>query len=68
MYKSLRVILAPLKPFMTRPDIVKCPDGHYQRAIYAIGPYITNYPEQVLLAALSVSGAHGVLQVSVLSR
>jgi len=55
MHESLRVVLAPLKPFMTKPDVVKCPDGHYRRAIYAIGPYIADYPEQVLLAAI-VSG------------
>lgn len=55
MHKSLKVILAPLKPFMTKPDIVKCPDGHYRRAIYTLGPYIADYPEQVLLAAV-VSG------------
>ena len=40
---------------MTKPDIVMCPDGHYRRAIYSIGPYIADYPEQVLLAAI-VSG------------
>ena len=55
MHESLRVILSPLKPFMTKPDIVKCPDGHYRRAIYALGPYIADYPEQVLLATI-VSG------------
>ncbi|KAJ7076234.1 hypothetical protein B0H15DRAFT_790822, partial [Mycena belliarum] len=25
-------------------------DGHFRRAIYSLGPYIANYPEQVLLA------------------
>ena len=40
---------------MTKPDIVKCPDGHYRRAIYTLGPYIADYPEQVLVAAV-VSG------------
>lgn len=55
MHESLRVILSPLRPYMTKPDIVKCPDGHYRRAIYTIGPYIADYPEQVLLAAV-VSG------------
>ena len=52
MHESLRVILSPLRSFMTKPNIVKCPDGHYQRAIYALGPYITDYPEQVLLAGV----------------
>jgi len=55
MHELLKVILSSLKPFMTKPDIVKCPDGHYRRAIYTLGPYIADYPEQVLLAAI-VSG------------
>jgi hypothetical protein len=55
LHESLKVILTPLKPYMSKPDIVKCPDGHYQRAIYALGPYIADYPEQVLLATI-VSG------------
>jgi hypothetical protein len=55
MHDSLRVILEPLKHHMTTPDIVKCPDGHYRRAIYVIGPYIADYPEQVLIAGV-VSG------------
>ena len=55
LHESLRVILSPLKPFMTKPDVVKCSDGHYRKAIYALGPYIADYPEQVLLATV-VSG------------
>ena len=55
MHESLRVILSPLKHFMKRPDVVKCPDGHFRRAIYMLGPYIADYPEQVLLATV-VSG------------
>jgi len=55
MHESLRVILTPLIPFMTKPDVVRCPDGHFRRAIYTLGPYIADYPEQVLLAAV-VSG------------
>jgi len=55
IHESLKTILSPLKPFMTKPDIVKCPDGHYRRAIYALGPYIADYPEQVLIATV-VSG------------
>ena len=37
---------------MTEPDIVKCADGHYRKAIYGLGPYIADYPEQVLLAGI----------------
>ena len=55
LHESLSVILASLKPYMTRPDVVKCPDGHYRRAIYTLGPYIADHPEQVLLATV-VSG------------
>lgn len=55
MHESLRTILSPLKAFMTKPDIVKCPDGHHRRAIYMLGPYIADYPEQVLIAGV-VSG------------
>jgi len=55
MHESLKTILSPLKPFMIKPDIVKCPDGHYRRAIYTLGPYIADYPEQVLIATV-VSG------------
>ena len=55
MHESLKTILSPLKPFMAKPDVVKCPDGHYRRAIYTLGPYIADYPEQVLIATV-VSG------------
>jgi len=40
---------------MTEPDLIKCADGHYRKAIYGLGPYIADYPEQVLLAGI-VSG------------
>lgn len=48
-HTSLARILKPLKDSMTTPEVVKCPDGHYRRAIYTFGPYIGDYPEQVLL-------------------
>lgn len=54
-HSSIAAILRPLIPYMTTPDIVKCADGHYRRIIYSLGPYIADYPEQVLLAAV-VSG------------
>lgn len=37
---------------MTSPEIVKCPDGHFRQAIYGLGPYIADYPEQVLVAGV----------------
>jgi len=35
---------------MEKPKVVKCPDGHFRRAIFSLGPYIADYPEQVWLA------------------
>ncbi|KAF8179519.1 hypothetical protein K438DRAFT_1842926 [Mycena galopus ATCC 62051] len=37
---------------METPEVVRCPDGHWRRVIYGIGPYIADYPEQVWLAAI----------------
>lgn len=44
-----RMLLA-LKPGMTTPVVMQCPDGHYRRAIFSLGPYIADYPEQCMLA------------------
>ncbi|KAJ7511317.1 hypothetical protein B0H11DRAFT_2387035 [Mycena galericulata] len=49
---SLRHILQSLKPGMTTPEVTLFSDGHYRRAIYGLGPYIADYPEQVLLACV----------------
>ena len=35
---------------MESRKVVKCPDGHFRRAIFSLGPYIADYPEQVWLA------------------
>ncbi|EGO22650.1 hypothetical protein SERLADRAFT_372075 [Serpula lacrymans var. lacrymans S7.9] len=34
------------------PKVVRCPDAHLRRVIYGLGPYITDYPKQVLLACI----------------
>ena len=49
---SLREILKTLRPGMTEPEIIRFADGHFRRAIYGIGPYIADYPEQVLCACI----------------
>ena len=54
-YSSLAHILMPLKPWMSKPKVTWCADGHFCRVIYGIGPYIADYPEQALLACV-VSG------------
>ncbi|KAG2118670.1 uncharacterized protein F5147DRAFT_742178 [Suillus discolor] len=51
-HKSIEAILEPLCPSMSKPEITRCPDGHFRRVIYGIGPYIANYPEQCLLASI----------------
>ncbi|KAI0245200.1 hypothetical protein BJV78DRAFT_1277494 [Lactifluus subvellereus] len=51
-HASLARVFQPLKAGMTTPDVVRCPDGHFRRAIYGLGPYIADYPEQVWLAAI----------------
>ena len=52
-HSSLAHIFQPLKPGMMKPEIVRCPDGHYQRALYSMGPYIADYPEQALLTCIT---------------
>ena len=37
---------------MERPEIVQCADGHFRKVIWGLGPYIADYPEQVLLACV----------------
>jgi hypothetical protein len=51
-HSSLEAIIEPLRPGMTTPEVVRCPDGHFRRAIYGLGPYITDYQEQVLLGCI----------------
>ncbi|OJA20004.1 hypothetical protein AZE42_13769, partial [Rhizopogon vesiculosus] len=51
-HSSLSRMLQSLKPGMTKPEVVRCPDGHFRHAIYGLGPYITDYPEQALLACV----------------
>lgn len=52
VHTSLSKILESLKPGMTEPELARCPDGHYRRIVYGIGPYIADYPEQALLACI----------------
>ncbi|KAF8200135.1 hypothetical protein BJ912DRAFT_1126700 [Pholiota molesta] len=51
-HACLARIFAPLRGGMTVPEVVRCPDGHFRRAIYSLGPYIADYPEQVWLAGI----------------
>ena len=51
-HASIAHILTPLKQYMTEYDIVRCPDGHFRRVIFDLGPFIADYPEQVVLAGI----------------
>ncbi|KAI0319057.1 hypothetical protein OF83DRAFT_1228665 [Amylostereum chailletii] len=51
-YSSLHMILQPLRSGMTDPVVMLCADGHYRRIIFGLGPYIADYPEQVMLACI----------------
>lgn len=52
LHSSLAKMLESLKPGMTEAEVVRCPDGHFRRAIYGLGPYIGDYPEQSQLACV----------------
>nr|GAT57072.1 predicted protein [Mycena chlorophos] len=51
-HASLNHIFSSFKMFMETPEVVQFGDGHYRRVIYCLGPYIADYPEQVLLACV----------------
>ncbi|KAF4614058.1 hypothetical protein D9613_007679 [Agrocybe pediades] len=51
-HRSLRQILESLRPGMEAPVVVRYADGHYRRTVFGLGPYIADYPEQVLLACI----------------
>ena len=51
-HACLAYVYQPLKHAMTVPEVVRCPDGHFRCAIFSIGPYIADYPEQVWLTAI----------------
>ncbi|KAG2134177.1 uncharacterized protein EDB93DRAFT_1242713 [Suillus bovinus] len=51
-HSSLSKIFTTLKPGMTTPEVTRCGNGHYRRILYGLGPYITDYEEQVVLACI----------------
>ena len=48
-HTSLSMILKPLCPAMTTPEVVRCPNNHFHQAMYSLGIYVGDYPEQALL-------------------
>ena len=51
-HASLATVFSSLKPGMTVPEIALCPDGHFRFIIWELGPYIADYPEQVLITCI----------------
>jgi hypothetical protein len=51
-HTSLARILSSLRPAMSKAEVVKCADGLYRRVVYGLGPYIADYPEQVLISGI----------------
>ncbi|KAI0682814.1 hypothetical protein C8T65DRAFT_713697 [Cerioporus squamosus] len=51
-HHAIAFILSPLQPGMTTPHVLRCPDGHYRRAMFEIGPFIADHPEQVYLSGV----------------
>lgn len=51
-HASISAILSSLKPAMSKPAVRRCPDGHFRHVIYDLGPFIADYPEQVMLAGI----------------
>ncbi|KAH9047251.1 hypothetical protein EDB84DRAFT_1557647 [Lactarius hengduanensis] len=51
-HRCLELIFDPLIKYMMTPTVVKCPDGHFRRAVFSLGPYIADYPEQVYRAGI----------------
>ena len=45
-------MLESLQTGETRFEVFRCPDGHYRHVVWGIGPYIADYPEQVLLTCI----------------
>ncbi|KAG1813070.1 hypothetical protein DFJ58DRAFT_850696, partial [Suillus subalutaceus] len=45
-HSSISKILENLRPGMTKPEVVRFGNGHYQHVIYGLGPYIADYEEQ----------------------
>ncbi|KAG1906586.1 uncharacterized protein F5891DRAFT_1125454 [Suillus fuscotomentosus] len=48
-HSSLSRILSSLKPAMSIPKVVQFSDGHFRHVLYGLGPYIADYPEQLIL-------------------
>ncbi|KAG2153703.1 uncharacterized protein EDB93DRAFT_1248604 [Suillus bovinus] len=51
-HSSLSRILSSLKPAMSVPEVVQFGDGHFRCVVYGLGPYIADYPKQLVLGCV----------------
>ncbi|KAH9916112.1 uncharacterized protein BXZ73DRAFT_92536 [Epithele typhae] len=51
-HMAIERILAPLRPHMEVPLPLRCPDGHWRGALFELGPFLVDYPEQVYVARI----------------
>ncbi|KAH8976953.1 hypothetical protein EDB86DRAFT_3068202 [Lactarius hatsudake] len=51
-HTSLARILSSLCLGMLEPEVVQCANGFHRRVVYGLGPYIADYPEQVLISGI----------------
>ena len=50
LHGCFTVTLETLEPFMHKWDVVQCSDHHFRRAIYGLGAFIADYPEQTAVS------------------
>ncbi|KAN0094367.1 hypothetical protein V8E55_002654 [Tylopilus felleus] len=60
-HAAMAKILCSLKPGMTMPQLMKCPDWHLRHVIFGLGPYIADYLEQVLVSGIVQNCSTGAL-------
>lgn len=51
----LKIILCKLGRYIAEWDLARCANNHFHCVVYGTGPYITDYPEQVLVAEIAYS-------------
>ncbi|KAL4256965.1 hypothetical protein AB1N83_009946 [Pleurotus pulmonarius] len=51
-HTSVSAIFQSIKAAMSTPVVRRCPDGHFRRVVFDFGPFIGDYPEQVMLAGV----------------
>ncbi|KAL0957322.1 hypothetical protein HGRIS_001130 [Hohenbuehelia grisea] len=52
IHKCYSHVFQTVKASMSTPVVRRCPDGHFRRVIFDLGPVLADYPEQVMLAGV----------------